>query len=1451
MADVDPTPADPATAVVPPVVPPPLPPGKPRVLWHLLQPVLLVALLLAVVVAALAGAAAWLLRSEDGSRWLLARVPGVELQGLQGALLSERFAAERLAIRWGGGQQSITIDGLRAEGVHWRWHPAPGAWLGLQAASLQARRIDVQTGPPSPQPPKLPPTLDAPLRVQIDRLQVAELQIDQLAPLRKVDGRELRLWEPGGREYELRALSLDWERAHLEGALALGAHPPFTLQVQAQVRVATDAGGPPWSAELRATGPLARFDFNGTLRGQPARAGAAPPALDVEAQITPLDPWPLARLRLRTQALDLSALSAAAPRTAVSGRVDIDSRSLDGPFGAAIELDNASPGRWNEGRVPVRRLQARLRSPDADRRRLLIEDFDLQLARGSDSAGRWRGNGQWLGNKLQVDSRIDDLRPQLLDSRAATMQLSGPLNFIVHGLPAPSAGVSAASAASAAAPATSTAAAAFNPRALTLDLKTTLEGQITGSPHPVKVAIDGSADLQRVNLRELRAEAGAAQAVLALQAQRVAGGSGAGSWQLRSNGRLADFDPLPWWPGEEASAWRAGKHRLSGNWSLDVTLPPLKPGVTPLALAQGTVGSGKLQIDRSLLAGVPLALTLELGHRSGGDTPSTVVGELNLGGNRLQLEGRGNPLGDGRADQVHLDLQAGQLAALAPLARLDPELAAWVPRAGQAQASLDIQGRWPKARSNGKARLQGLQLGTLQARNVQADWRLDTAADQPLLLQAELQGLVSGKQQVERLQVDLRGTGRQHRLELTAALPQGPPPGLDTVLGLRTAAGTLAQLRADGGWTADSGGGGRWAGRVEQLTLGPWGGAGGGAAPTGPGTAWLDARDLRAEVRFDAADGLAEIQADAGALRLAEATTLRWDEVRVDLRGAHPAFALRAELEPFELAPLLARAQPTMGWQGDLRLAGKAELRVGDKVDADIVFERRGGDLRVTEDSVSTSLGLSELRAVASAHDGLWQIAAGFAGQSLGQASARLNLRPRPEQRWPTADTPIDGLIQGHVANLGVWSTWVPPGWRLSGALSTSASVTGRVGDPDYAGEISASNVAVRNLLLGVDLRQGEALIRLKGANAEIERFTLHGGDGTVNVSGNARLADKPDTRLQLRADRFRVLGRVDRQLIVSGALDVALTENLIRLDGKLHVDEGLFDVSRSDAPSLDDDVIIRQAGPAPAQAQAAPPPRPRRSQQVAVEVDLGEQLRVRGRGLDGKLSGKLRLGSANNKLTLNGIVSAAGGTYAAYGQKLEIERGMVVFSGDMENPALDVLALRPNLDVEVGVAITGSANAPRVRLYSSPEMSDTDKLSWLVLGRASDGLGRADTALLQRAAVALLAGDGEAPTDALIRNLGLDTLSVRQSDTDVRETVITLGKQLSRRWYVGYERGINATAGTFQLIYRIAQRFTLRAQSGAENSLDLIWVWRIEGDGPAKPAEQAPVPKSAASAPP
>jgi translocation and assembly module TamB len=96
------------------------------------------------------------------------------------------------------------------------------------------------------------------------------------------------------------------------------------------------------------------------------------------------------------------------------------------------------------------------------------------------------------------------------------------------------------------------------------------------------------------------------------------------------------------------------------------------------------------------------------------------------------------------------------------------------------------------------------------------------------------------------------------------------------------------------------------------------------------------------------------------------------------------------------------------------------------------------------------------------------------------------------------------------------------------------------------------------------------------------------------------------------------------------------------------------------------------------------------------------------------------------------------------------------------------------------------------------------------------------------RTALAILAGEGQGLDAQLLSRIGLDEFSLRQVESgDVRETVVALGKQLSRRWYVGCERSVNNTTGTWQLVYRAAQRFTLRAQSGTDNSLDAIWTWR------------------------
>src|SRR5262245_20733670 len=114
-----PAPAPPASAPVAPPRPPRWPGA--RAAWQLMLPALLMLVLLAAVVGIVGGGAVWQLRSAEGTAWLLARLPGVDSRGLEGALISERFAAERLAVKLGG--IAVEIDGLRGDGMAWSWRP--------------------------------------------------------------------------------------------------------------------------------------------------------------------------------------------------------------------------------------------------------------------------------------------------------------------------------------------------------------------------------------------------------------------------------------------------------------------------------------------------------------------------------------------------------------------------------------------------------------------------------------------------------------------------------------------------------------------------------------------------------------------------------------------------------------------------------------------------------------------------------------------------------------------------------------------------------------------------------------------------------------------------------------------------------------------------------------------------------------------------------------------------------------------------------------------------------------------------------------------------------------------------------------------------------------------------------------------------------------------------------
>jgi translocation and assembly module TamB len=369
----------------------------------------------------------------------------------------------------------------------------------------------------------------------------------------------------------------------------------------------------------------------------------------------------------------------------------------------------------------------------------------------------------------------------------------------------------------------------------------------------------------------------------------------------------------------------------------------------------------------------------------------------------------------------------------------------------------------------------------------------------------------------------------------------------------------------------------------------------------------------------------------------------------------------------------------------------------------------------------------------------------------------------------------------------------------------------------------------------------------------DIAELTLQGAGGaaggqlvaTGSVDWLPGLPDSPlTTRLRMaldaKAQALRVSARPDQRLVVSGNLAARLIDTRLILRGILLADQALFVLPEDNNPKLGSDVVVkRKAVPgkveqAPAQVQ------PRLVQTVIpdlnIVLDPGPNFQVQGHGLKTRLTGLLTLQAEGRDAPprLTGELRTVSGTYRAYGQSLRIEDGALRFAGVYDNPALDIRAVRPNLAQVVGVEVSGTAQLPVVRLYSDPDLPEAEKLSWLVLGRSSAN-GGAETALLQQAALALLAGRGVAPTEGIGKAFGLDEVSLGQiattnlDGTTGTEATVRLGKRISRDFYVAYERGLAGTLGTFYVFYDLSRRFTLRGESGTQNAVDLIFTTRYD----------------------
>ncbi|MBL8482307.1 MAG: translocation/assembly module TamB domain-containing protein, partial [Rhodocyclaceae bacterium] len=798
-----------------------------------------------------------------------------------------------------------------------------------------------------------------------------------------------------------------------------------------------------------------------------------------------------------------------------------------------------------------------------------------------------------------------------------------------------------------------------------------------------------------------------------------------------------------------------------------------------------------LRLFDSRLRGQPLGGKAQLTVTPGRIAAADIA--LDAAGNRLRLQGAyGAP-----ADRLQIAIEAPQLGALPGL------------QAGSLDARGWLGGSPERPYGELQAAAKGIELaGGWRLAAASMDLRLPPDAG-PFTLAADL-GKVARAEQglLDAAQLRIDGSRAMHRISLHASLPHGD--SLQAALRGALRDGPL------------------WDGQIESLALA--GSTPFAAALAEPVALQVGARRLEL--------GPARISGARASLRLLET---RWDGVKLTSRG---------EISGLGFTP------PPM--QGDLRLGGQWNVQVASALDGQLLLQRESGDLRMAGEG-GLALGLTELRLQAGARANQLQAALVARGERFGrldaQAAARAEQGPQGWRLAPSA--PVSGSATLEIARIDWLAPLLDVNMRSAGRLSGRVDLAGTAAAPRFDGRIEGEALEWALLNTGVRLSDGSLKARFSADRLWLDEFRFTSPlqvkpresrlpldefaarPGSLSASGSLSF---PDFRadLKVRAERFLALQRPDRWVALSGsaALQGERAAGYV-VSGNFKADAGYAEIPEAGAPSLSDDVVIKGR----AATQAAPV-----RLTYAVEADFGRAFYLKGRGLDTRLTGALKLrAEPGGRLRASGSIATRGGNFDAYGQALRIERGIVNFQGTLDDPGLNVRALRDGIPVEAGVEVGGTARRPRVRLVSEPAMPDSEKLSWIILGHGQEQKG--DTGLLIAAAGALLGGQSGGVSRQLADALGVDQITLTQGDLSasglgrggsrvvgggdtnapLASQIFTVGKRLSDKVYLSYEQSLAGAQNIVKLSYHLSRRLEVIGRAGTDNALDLRYSFSFK----------------------
>jgi len=530
----------------------------------------------------------------------------------------------------------------------------------------------------------------------------------------------------------------------------------------------------------------------------------------------------------------------------------------------------------------------------------------------------------------------------------------------------------------------------------------------------------------------------------------------------------------------------------------------------------------------------------------------------------------------------------------------------------------------------------------------------------------------------------------------------------------------------------------------------------------------------------------------------------------------------------------------------DVVLDADWDFSLGANATGHVQMKRRGGDVTIESGRGIASLGLTDLSARATFAPGnRLNVVALAKANRIGTLAANVTVpfALRDGVFGVVDDGPLSGRIDADIPSLKATGNLFGPSYLLGGRAALHLTVAGTPVKPNVSGSLTGDDLSATLVDQGVQLKDGIVRVKLAENLVEFQQVEFHGGDGTLRAIGRVRLdGEAPDLTASIVADKLELFAAPDRKLSLSGKATVANDgpRGALAINGKFVVDRALFDLPEDGAPHLSDDVVIVrpdgtvrgdvQTGTAVAKPQKVDEkPAPSLAPRANIDIGLGNNFRFRGHGADLGLRGTITVMSAPGVplRAVGNVRVTEGSTYTSFGRKLAVENGFFTFNGPVSNPGINILAMRRNQEVEAGVQVIGTIQSPTVKLVSEPNVTDNEKLSWLLFGHGTDQGNNVGQQNAMTAALALL---GSATGKRVAQSIGLDEFSIGRSDVGLTDAqVVQISKAINERFVLGYEQGLQSASNAFKATINLTRFWSVSAYGGTFQGVDLNYTRRFD----------------------